>query len=962
MKKISLAVFVFSLSLLQPVSSEGKTKSTDRVNERARSLIHRMQTQPQKPPTAATPLLNFSSSPGEPKQGQNLTWFVQFDSPFSNRGLSIDAKLNGTILSNIQSPSKGVFVVPLGRQIQAGPQNLEVTLFAENTANNTDVRAAIAALDTDINRLTNQINAQRDPVKRAVLQSQRAEKLALKNELVTQLKAYRYKLGVQTKSYTVATDQESPTLPHVSGLFPSSGSAAGAEIAVNGENFTAPVEMYLGGVLVTNATIVNPSTITALTPNYGTSVGLKDLELRFTTAEGPVTVSLPSAFFAFAPPQEGVARKPVAVASGSQQIRLGQTAQLDGSLSYDDDPAGLGYEWKIASVPAGSNYSVGQVVSTDVAPALTPTAYGTYVIELRATEISAPHLVSDPSIAVIQVDGTPQPTANPIIVTAGASAFTQVFGNSPRPGMEFFYSISTQPSLGTATVSATGRVTYTSTGSTPAIDSLIIKVADQSGLYGLVTIPVTILAPSTNQPPYFTDNHLYFTMQNQGLPVNTWLEPNDQVLDDDGEITECIYTVDGIEHRANFPVDGCFVPYDFFTTGDHVVKLTIVDNEGATASVTQTVNIVNEPFQSGRFTLDPTYGAAPLTVNGVGLETQSPNGIPIPAPQWRFTDGAPRIPGFTMSRTYENDSVDEEFGEGIRYRTYAELTNYSSLWRLWESNVKVGGSPLAGGSRPIAVYNTPATAQATVGVPFVVDGSESFDVTLGGSIASYYWEFGDGLCEEDCNPTTPTASHTFSNADNFFTFLTVTGPNGAEFTNYREVHAAIQGNSPRSVLRVDTTEGTAPLTVHFDASGSFDTDGTITQYTLDDGNGDFDPQPVGPTAEVTYSQPGLYQIQYSVEDNDGNHSTAYSNILVLDPESKVASKKVKKLRGRKDAEEDQDRERKRKLLTGACGKGNGRACYDLSKMHLEDGDTIMAQKLKEKACEKGYAPACSAKK
>lgn len=59
------------------------------------------------------------------------------------------------------------------------------------------------------------------------------------------------------------------------------------------------------------------------------------------------------------------------------------------------------------------------------------------------------------------------------------------------------------------------------------------------------------------------------------------------------------------------------------------------------------------------------------------------------------------------------------------------------------------------------------------------------------------------------------------------------------------------------------------------------------------------------------------------------------------------------------SEDDSSRAEQKRLLTGACSTGDGRACYYLSRMHEEDGDAYTATELRARACSLGYQAACS---
>ncbi|MBD3223892.1 MAG: PKD domain-containing protein, partial [Caldithrix sp.] len=71
---------------------------------------------------------------------------------------------------------------------------------------------------------------------------------------------------------------------------------------------------------------------------------------------------------------------------------------------------------------------------------------------------------------------------------------------------------------------------------------------------------------------------------------------------------------------------------------------------------------------------------------------------------------------------------------------------------------------------------------------------------------------------------------------------------------------------PSAIIESDKVEGSAPLTVSFDASKSYDDDGSISSYhwDFDDGNTSTDISPVH-----TFSDSNTYYVELTVTDNDG---------------------------------------------------------------------------------------------
>ena len=85
------------------------------------------------------------------------------------------------------------------------------------------------------------------------------------------------------------------------------------------------------------------------------------------------------------------------------------------------------------------------------------------------------------------------------------------------------------------------------------------------------------------------------------------------------------------------------------------------------------------------------------------------------------------------------------------------------------------------------------------------------------------------------------------------------------------------GDSPQAEISASVQSGEAPLTVSFDASGSFDPNGDPLTYFWDFGDGE---TATGETALHTFQAAGNYTVELIVEDNDGNTGSAEIGITV----------------------------------------------------------------------------------
>lgn len=90
------------------------------------------------------------------------------------------------------------------------------------------------------------------------------------------------------------------------------------------------------------------------------------------------------------------------------------------------------------------------------------------------------------------------------------------------------------------------------------------------------------------------------------------------------------------------------------------------------------------------------------------------------------------------------------------------------------------------------------------------------------------------------------------------------------------------GGLPEAVMTADITSGPAPLTVDFDGSGSFDTNGgSIVAWAWDfEGNGGTPDSVLADPPPYTYQNPGVYDATLTVTDNDNNTASTSLRINV----------------------------------------------------------------------------------
>ena len=219
--------------------------------------------------------------------------------------------------------------------------------------------------------------------------------------------------------------------------------------------------------------------------------------------------------------------------------------------------------------------------------------------------------------------------------------------------------------------------------------------------------------------------------------------------------------------------------------------------------------------------------------------------------------------------------------------TYTESGIYDARVRVEDNDGNIAEATLTivvtGGPAPEAVL----TAEPVVGsqpLEVLFDASGSHDPN-GGVIVLYEWDFDSDEVYNENNGELQSQGEVTPNfiyTDNgvFDPHLRVTSSLGGQAET--EVLIEVGNSFPVAVLKYDKLEGEAPLSIVFDASESYDSDGVISQYRWDfNGNGYYDETGIerdardDPTpAAVMFENAGYYDVSLLVRDDDNASGVA----------------------------------------------------------------------------------------
>lgn len=195
-----------------------------------------------------------------------------------------------------------------------------------------------------------------------------------------------------------------------------------------------------------------------------------------------------------------------------------------------------------------------------------------------------------------------------------------------------------------------------------------------------------------------------------------------------------------------------------------------------------------------------------------------------------------------------------------------------SISKIWPEIAGFFGNVVPAGDDVDSPINTPPEPQfsfACTGLHCDFNASSSFDTD--GTITSYSWSLGDGDTAGGMN-----ISHDYPNGGSFSIVLTVQDNDGANNQAANTLTLAAPNANPVAVFLVACNQGSC----NFDASASFDSDGAISSYTWDFGDGTSN-ETAGSFFTHEYSASGSYLVRLTLRDNLAATGTAESSVGVV---------------------------------------------------------------------------------
>jgi len=260
--------------------------------------------------------------------------------------------------------------------------------------------------------------------------------------------------------------------------------------------------------------------------------------------------------------------------------------------------------------------------------------------------------------------------------------------------------------------------------------------------------------------------------------------------------------------------------------------------------------------------------------------------IPNIPPIAKFTESAStvytgEVIDFDASASYDPDgyiiSYSWDFGDGNTdsgvavSHSYVDDGEYTVILRVVDNNGAVGFK-----TAPILVKNRPPvadldTSSAILDKEEIVTFNASRSYDPDGYIVEYSWDFGDGDTASGV-----TISHSYPASGTYTVTLTVTDDDGA--TDSISVTKTVRNKSPVANFTESAHTVFTDEMITFNATESYDPDGTIVSYLWDFGDGN---TATDVTVSHIYAENGSYVVNLTVIDNDGATDSAHATKIVM---------------------------------------------------------------------------------
>ncbi|MGA1842202.1 MAG: putative Ig domain-containing protein [bacterium] len=296
----------------------------------------------------------------------------------------------------------------------------------------------------------------------------------------------------------------------------------------------------------------------------------------------------------------------------------------------------------------------------------------------------------------------------------------------------------------------------------------------------------------------------------------------------------------------------------FAQVGPNDVVVRVMDSLGASATQFFTITVSPRPNQAPVSDPDGPYsGLKGEEIIFDGSGSYDPEGDLSLSYQWNFGDGA----------TSDLQNPTHTYQATGHFIVSLFVTDSRGATGSAETSAQIGEP----NREPTADVGGPYTGHAWDIITF--NGSDSSDPD--NDPLTYTWNFGDSTPPA----TGVTADHIFASAGAYHVSLTVDDSRGGLDSD--AINVIISPiNQPPVAQFTGNNFGNVGEKLSFDASSSYDSDGTITAYDWDFGDGS---TTTGAIVNHAFNNPGYYSVSLSVMDNDAATDTTTLSVHINAP-------------------------------------------------------------------------------
>ena len=377
--------------------------------------------------------------------------------------------------------------------------------------------------------------------------------------------------------------------------------------------------------------------------------------------------------------------------------------------------------------------------------------------------------------------------------------------------------------------------------------NVTLLVTDNDGASSLASLKITVL----NRPPEaFFPDIIVASYQNASLNGS-------RCFDLDGYIVNFTWSLGGGRYLYGPEVTAMWT-----RAGTYEIMLSVRDNDGATATHFFNVSVTNSAPKAGFGYTPPTPTELETVTFDAGTSTDL-DGM-ITGYNWNFGDG--------------------NSGSGV-ITEHAYLANgtYRVTLIVMDDD---GGTDSFVQNLTVSKYNAPpvpsflySPLEPTTTDYVQFDASASYD-TAPGQLRRYEWSWGDGTTNSMLSM--PRTSHRFMVAGTFSVTLTVTDDLGAKGRMSADITVTPGVNHPPiAVIYPSAIAQESGKGLNFDGSASYDTDGTVANYSWDFGDGG---RAYFAIVSHTFVLPDLsprdFTVTLTVTDDQGTSSSAQVTVSI----------------------------------------------------------------------------------